>query len=367
MTIGTLFAESRLIAKTVNRIILDPDYVGLQDWRTEGKLLCSPGGDCLSSTTLLVKGKYVPTYGIDGRCYGLLLDANQCYIYDVNSTDANTNRTDKLEKRATRKGINFLTENKKGFKTLDELSAEIKSGKDGHMNEVLLDAWKHSVAGLFVKIVDLETASSEALKHYYQSLLEIRLIQKFLIQTYGFSPGSLPICQYNEKEGRLLKFPSDEQLFAYARMHGFSKVTYPKLFELLSDEYTFKPAPKPITVKEYLELNIPTEILAADYEEICMQLAAKFEPFDGRPVDTVSILAEPVDDVIGLSETAIKEVTDIYLLKQKINEISLSASRDGFFNQSNASATRSEDSVLTPASEEADKKKKPDSTAAIFN
>ena len=32
MTIGTLFAESRLIAKTVNRIILDPDYVGLQDW-----------------------------------------------------------------------------------------------------------------------------------------------------------------------------------------------------------------------------------------------------------------------------------------------------------------------------------------------
>lgn len=366
MTIGTLFAESRLIAKTVNRIILDPDYVGLQDWRAEGKLLCSPGGDCLLSTTLLVKGKYVPTYGIDGRCYGLLLDANKCYIYDVNSTDANTNRTDKLEKRATRKGIDFLTENTKGFKTLDQLSTEIKSGQDGHMNEVLLDAWKDSVTGLFVRIVDLESASTEALKHYYQSLLEIKLIQKFLIQTYGFPPESLMICQYNEREGRLLKFPSDEHLYAYARMHGFSKATYPKLFELLSDEHTFKPAPKPITVKEYLEQNIPPEILSSAYDEICVQLAAKFEPFDARPVDAISILSEPVDDIIGLPESTIKEVTEIYLLKQKVEEMSLSASRDSFFNQSKASVTLSEDPVLNPASEKTDKKET-DNTGVYFS
>jgi hypothetical protein len=68
-SIGQLYTESRLIAKTINRIIVEPDYVSLSDWKAEAQLLSSPQGACLSSTTLLVKGKHVPTYGIDGRCY----------------------------------------------------------------------------------------------------------------------------------------------------------------------------------------------------------------------------------------------------------------------------------------------------------
>ena len=132
-TIGTLFTESRLIAKTINRITVESDRVELNDWRNEAKLLASPGGSCLSSTTLLVKGKHVPTYGFDGRCYGFLFNAEECNIYDVSTTDSNSNRTSKLAKRTERKGVDMLTSNTVGAKTLDELAVEVKGGRDGQM------------------------------------------------------------------------------------------------------------------------------------------------------------------------------------------------------------------------------------------
>ncbi|WP_019215451.1 hypothetical protein [Legionella tunisiensis] len=179
-SIGTLYTESRLIAKTINRITVEPDLVELNDWRNEAKLLASPGGSCLSSTTLLIKGKHVPTYGIDGRCYGLLFNAEECNIYDVSSTDSNSNRITKLANRKERSTVNMLTSNTVGVKTLDDLVLEVNSGHDGQMNEVMLDAWEKSCVGLFVRKIDLEKASPLALKHYYQSLLEISLIKNIL-------------------------------------------------------------------------------------------------------------------------------------------------------------------------------------------
>lgn len=306
-SIGILFSESRLIAKTLNRIVLEPDLVDLRDWRSEAKLLCSEGGSCLSSTTLLVKGKSVPTYGIDGRCYGILLNAEDCYIYDVNATDANTNRTDKLQKRSERKGINLLTSNLDGIKTLDELSREIKEGKDGHINEVLLDAWKDACVGLFVRQINLQGASPVTLKHYYQSLLEIRLIQKYLIQSFKF-PETFKIYQYNEREGKLFTFPSDEELKIYARMYGLHEKVYPELFRLLADEYKFAPLKTPLSVEQYLAAYQSKIKIDTIFDKIIGKLTEVFEPFDAREVNEKSILSEPVDDIIGVSEYTIQEV-----------------------------------------------------------
>ena len=118
-TVGALYSEARLIAKTVNKIILEDDAVDLHPWRIEGKLLTSSQGDCLSSGTLLVKNEHVPTYGIDGRCYGLLFNAEECFVYDVNAIDANTNRVDKLAKRVARKSIDLLSKNDQNILTLE--------------------------------------------------------------------------------------------------------------------------------------------------------------------------------------------------------------------------------------------------------
>jgi len=338
-SIGTLFNNSRLIAKTVNRIIIEPEGVNLRDWLTEGKLLKSPGGDCLSSATLLVKGKHVPTYGIDGRCYGLLLDADKSYVYDVNLTDANTNRDDKLEKRATRKGIDLLHANTQNLKTLDQLSDEIKGGKDGQMNEILLDAWQESVVGLYVRKVDLTKASPQALKHYYQSLLEIKLIQKYLIQALEF-PEPLTLCQYSETEGRLIQFPSDNDLYAYANMNGLNKKTQPELFRLLSDDHVFKPIPQPITVGEYLANYEPQDDMRRVGVAVVTQLVARFDPFDARPVSAQSILGEPVDSIIGVNAETIEEVIASCLSATKDNtsstsaELTVSDKKASFFSSS---------------------------------
>lgn len=106
-TIGTLFKANRLIAKTVNRIIVEPDNVSLTDWATEAKLFLCKDGNCLSSTTLLVYQKYVPTYSCGGRRYGVLINAEEAYVYDVNTKDANTNRIDKLKKEMKEKRLNY--------------------------------------------------------------------------------------------------------------------------------------------------------------------------------------------------------------------------------------------------------------------
>lgn len=305
-SIGLLFSRARLIAKTINRIGLEPDRVDLQDWRNEAKLLHSPGGSCLSSATLLIKGSHVPTYGIDGRCYGFLFDAEECNIYDVSLLDSNSNRTSKLEKRAERKGDNLLTSSASGARTLDELAEYVRAGHDGIMNEVLLDVWKRSCVGLFVRKIHLEKATPSGLKHYYRSLLEIKLIQKYLIQSFGF-PEDLEIFQYSETEGKLFKFISSiGELKVYARMHGFNEKTYPEVFRLLDDSHHFSPVQAPITVGEYLEHHSSIDI-SSFKDQIISKLASEFSPFDARPVDENSILSEPVDNIIGVAEHTIQE------------------------------------------------------------
>ncbi len=325
-SIGELFTASRLIAKTINRIGLEPDRVDLQDWRAEAKLLSSPGGSCLSSATLLIKGSHVPTYGIDGRCYGFLFDAEKCNIYDVSSLDSNSNRTSKLEKRTERKGENLLTSNASGAKTLDELATEVRAGNDGKMNEILLDVWKSSCAGLFVRKIDLENAKPSVLKHYYQSLLEIKLVQKYLIQSFGF-PEDIEIFQYSEREGKLFTFNSSmKELKLYAGMHGFNEKTYPELFRLLDDRHQFSPIQAPITVGDYLQHQSSIDI-SLFKDEIISKLASEFTPFDARPVDINSILSEPVDSIIGVSEHHIQEVIsachDIHQCKERMQGIKL--------------------------------------------
>lgn len=318
-TLGTLFNNSRLIAKTLNRIIVEPDNVEINDWRNEGKLLQSPGGSCLSSTTLLIPGKHVPTYGYDGRGYGMLFDAEQTYIYDVNPRDANTNRTDKLQKRNARKNIDMLTDNDQNLLTLDKLSKKIKAGEDGEMNEVLLDAWQKSLVGIFVKKIDTATAGRDALKNYYLNLLEAKLANKYFTQAMGFTP--LQICLYAEREGRLIKFPTDQELNALANMVGVNSSTYPKLYSLLADEYVFSKLPQPVTLGQYFENYQPAEELAMVQTEVVQALLKKFEPFDARPVNETTIFNEPVDSIIGISQMSIDETINscIAAMKAKSN------------------------------------------------
>ncbi|STX39804.1 hypothetical protein [Legionella feeleii] len=316
-SIGTLFTESRLIAKTINRITVETDHVDLQDWRTEAKLLASPGGSCLSSTTLLVKGKHVPTYGIDGRCYGFLFNVEECNIYDVSSTDSNSNRISKLAKRTERKGVDMLTSNTVGAKTLDELAAEVKGGRDGQINEIMLDAWKKSCVGLFVRRIDLDKASPEGLKHYYQSLLEISLIQKYLVQAFDY-PEDFKICQYEEQTGRLLTTPSLQDIKTQARLYGITDRTQPELFRLLDDSHHFSPLPKPVTVGAFLDAYSDFDISLLR-DEIIAALVKGFEPFDARPVDESSILLEPVDGIVGISESTILETIEHCVEMQRLS------------------------------------------------
>ncbi|KGP62572.1 hypothetical protein EP47_01310 [Legionella norrlandica] len=309
-SIGTLYKESRLIAKTINRIVVEPDRVELTDWHTEAQLLASLGGSCLSSTTLLVQGKHVPTYGFDGRCYGFLFDAEKCTIYDVSSTDSNSNRISKLEKRRQRKGVDLLSSNNLGIKTLDQLSEEVSHGKDGQMNEILLDAWKSSCVGLFVRKIDLTPANPLGLKHYYQSLLEIALIQKYLIQVFDF-PSDFKIIQYDEKNGKLFTFPQMAELKHYARMQGVSEKYYPELFRLLDDHYCFQARKPPITLKEYLA-GFESADLGQFIDKIIENLLIQYEPFDARKLNKTSILSELVCPITGIGESIILDIIEQY-------------------------------------------------------
>lgn len=305
-SVDELFAGSRLIAKTINRIGLEPGMVDLSSWRSEAKLLSSPGGSCLSSATLLIEGSHVPTYGIDGRSYGFLFDAEKCNIYDVSSSDSNSNRTSKLEKRTERKGDNLLTLSSSGAKTLDQLASEVRDANDGKMNEILLDVWKSSCVGLFVRKLDITKATPPGLKHYYQSLLEIQLIQKYLIQAFGF-PEDLKIVQYSEREGKLFDVENKQVLKVVERLHGFNEKAYPELFRLLADGYEFPPINVPITVGAYLQ-DYDSIDISSFKDEIISKLVSEYTPFDMRAVDENNILSEPVDTVIGVSEHHIEEV-----------------------------------------------------------
>ncbi|MCP0913350.1 MULTISPECIES: hypothetical protein [Legionella] len=308
-SIGTLFGESRLLAKSIDRINISPEQIDFAGWNAEAKLLCSMQGSCLSSATLLVKGKYVPTYGINGRCYGFLFNAEQCFIYDVSSKDSNSNRITKLEKRKLNKGIDLLAKNELGLKTLDELSTEIQLQDPKELNEVLLDSWKHSCVGLYVRYLE----STQDQKHFYTSLLEIRLIQKYLIQKFSF-PTDFPICLYNEKLGKLMRFPADTELKLYARMQGIHAKTQPKLFDLLSDEYQFSLEPSPLTVEAYLKHHeMAREFTPELINKMLRKLTSLFIPFDGRKVDVTSIGKESVDSVSGIAKEQIENIIQDYM------------------------------------------------------
>lgn len=318
-TIGTLYTEGRLIAKTVNRLDVEPGNINLSAWRAEAKLLCSPSGDCLSSTTLLVKGEHVPTYGIDGRCYGLLLNAEECAIYDVSPRDANTHRDVKLARRAARRDINFLTSNTDGYKTLDELSAEIRATQGGELNEVLLDAPKQALAGLFVRKIDLETASPDTLKSYYLAMLEVKLIQKYLNQSFGF-PEDLKVCQYDERAGKIFNFPDDANLLIQARMCGVTKENYPELFRQLDSSFKFPPFTYPPKLGEYLSTHLsrsgesavatPDAAREKTTRDILEMLLEEYKPIDGRQMTMNTLQEEYVDSILGVSESMITEILE---------------------------------------------------------
>lgn len=315
-TVGALYNNSRLIAKSLDGIIIGAEQVDLSSWRNEAKLLCTKGGSCCSSSTLLVKDEKVPTYSLDGRSYGLLLNAEKCYIYDVNKRDANTNRTDKLRKRGENHHINFLTSNTENLLTLDELSAFIKKDKPNEMNEVLLDAWKDSCVGLYVKDVNL-SGDKWALKKYYFSLIAALLIKKYLEQAFDFPP--LKICRYNESQGRLLNPVNNDELFKKASMHDINKQTYPQLFAMLSEDYKFEKV-KMQNVKEYLHNEIDSNLSKHNIQIIASKLAEMYEPFDGEKRSGESILNEQVDMAIGVDPILIRQIYNTVKNKLLVNQ-----------------------------------------------
>ncbi|KTD00373.1 hypothetical protein [Fluoribacter gormanii] len=355
-TIGTLFKANRLIAKTVNRIIVEPDNVSLTDWATEAKLFISKDGNCLSSTTLLVYQKYVPTYSCGGRRYGVLINAEEAYVYDVNTKDANTNRIDKLKKRDERKEIKLQSKSAEttrlNLKTLDELGKEIQETENGfEMNEVLLDAPKDSLVGLFVRAIEFSPKAD--LKDYYLSLLEMMLIQKYLNEAFDLP--LLKICLYYEREGKLGNFPSQDELFTQARAHGINNRNYPALFERLSSNYVF-PKYNPITLKDFLARYEPQEVLDKVREQVIKSLIANYKPFVPREIDATTILNELVDLAVGINPGLIDETINLCVFatlkdpsSQKTNVLE---QREYLFfsttGESLSPNTTAEDDIITP-------------------
>ncbi|WP_233593700.1 hypothetical protein [Legionella qingyii] len=298
----------------MNRIVVAPDNVSLSDWATEAKLFISKDGNCLSSTTLLVHQKYVPTYSHGGRRYGVLLNAEEAYVYDVNSKDANTNSIDKLKKREERKNIKLLSTSeettKLGLKTLDELAKEIQEQQNGfEMNEILLDATKDSLVGLFVRAVEL--SSKPDLKDYYLSLLEVMLIQKYLHEAFDLP--LLKICIYYERTGRLVNFPTRDELLVQASEHGINSRNYPVLFEKLSCNHVF-PKYNPKTLRNFLAQYEPQEVLDKVKEQVIKKLIVDYKPFIPREINENTILNELVDFAVGISPAIIDETINLCAL-----------------------------------------------------
>lgn len=342
-TIDQLYKENRLIAKTIDRLIVEPDLIGLSAWTSEAKLLKSSGGSCLSSTTLLIPQKYVPTYGIDGRSYGFLFNAEACRIYDVNSIDSNSNRETKLQKRNANAHLNLLTKNHEEVKSLDDLAQEVQLGADGNMNEIMLDAWQKSCVGLFVRTAG--SMKPTGLKAWYQSLLEIKLIQKYLTQAFNFP--ELTIVQYNEKEGTILNFPDMKQLLVYSRINGVYKNDFPKLFEMLDDNYQFRAIKDPIHISEYLKTHSLAANIRAHTQLIAESLLFSYEPFDGSILDAQAVLAEVVDPVVGISRETIDTTIHYVLSHQvKLQTDKHLAAKIGFLKLKDSSESTDEKSIV---------------------
>lgn len=304
-SIGELFKKGQLIAKTVDRLVVEPDNIDLQPWKIEAKLLTSPAGNCLSSGTILSKGTAIPTYGVNGRCYGVLYDAAQCDVYDFYKTDANSTREAKLAARRAYKYRMQQDPQAQAYyaERYQTLLAEITAEEaTTQLNEVFFDAWEPSCVGLFVRYIDLENAQPAALKNYYSSLFEIMLIQKLFSQGFGID---LKIYQYDEV-GKLMGFPTFDAALFHARITGVSPKNYPALFGKLDKNFNFPDMTPRATLGSVL--------LARHYEirlfkeAILVKLLREYTPFHGDALTTTTILNELVDFHIGISQDLVDEV-----------------------------------------------------------
>ena len=98
--------------------------------------------------------------------------------------------------------------------------------------------------------------------------------------------------------------------------------SYPKLFEMLNDDYHFDKVSPPNSVRDYLATHKLSQELLPIQDEIIKELISKFEPFDERPVDEISILDEPVDVLLGLSKEEIDETIEEVLSSNQIHTTS---------------------------------------------
>lgn len=80
---------------------------------------------------------------------------------------------------------------------------------------------------------------------------------------------------------------------------------------MLNNDYHFDKIPPPDSISDYLASHKLRQKFLPFQAEIIRNLVSEFEPFDARPVDETSILAEPVDTLLGLP----KDVIDTTIAK----------------------------------------------------
>lgn len=312
LKIGELYANGRLFAKTIDRISVEPDSVSMTSFKVEGKLLTSPAGDCLSSGTLLAKNVPVPTYGINGRCYGLLFDASQCDTYAFYENDGNTNRDTKLVRRAQfLHRQHYDAQNASLFyqQQLDMLHESIKKRGVSQLNEVVFDAKAPACIGLFMRQINLSTANFSILTQYYSALVEILLIRKLFIQAFGFAE-SFNIYLYDEKAGKLFAFTDINEIKLHAQVHHIDREHFPMLFHMLSDSYQFKDLIPRSTVREFIRRNMPREATILP-RAFLYNLLRVFKPFHGARQTATRLMDEIIDDHVGVTESQLEHAVQL--------------------------------------------------------
>ena len=119
-------------------------------------------------------------------------------------------------------------------------------------------------------------------------------------------------------------------------MHQVKPENYRKLFELLSDDYTFPIVKKPITIEEYLNKHPHAEAFSASRELIIETLIPQFLSFDDQVVNKDSILNELVDSVVGLDSSIIDETIEECIKSKPTKSISPQHSRYSYFQKENS-------------------------------
>ena len=204
-----LYAADQLLCRAMDpiRFVFDEErrqQADLEVWEYEVKELKGAEGLKKLSTTLLVKGKPVSTYGPKGG-YGFLFDATKSGILHVSDVDIGTGDPDEVPPN---------------FATLSELADSIRQqqGQFISINEVNINCRIEALAGLFVVKGQL-LSSDNLIKIHFVALFLRKFGVRVPIFVYNAVRGEIAPIQLTQEEldQEIKKLPEDRQpMFASA-------------------------------------------------------------------------------------------------------------------------------------------------------